>query len=230
MGVERRIEEKDYIEITERLERLDLVYRHSPARWMRDQVRTVDEASGGIRPWMDEQIVDEVVHALNTEKLLLFPKSRRRFITWTVSAFWVWDARYRSHHLNMIQSLNVEKAAFVVHERCRFIEENLAEPLIRRPFDSWKGQSGQTIRMKYKHTQSTIQGVKEGGDAVRTYTITRIFLDESEFQPHAHEAMAAAKPLMEPDKDVQIVLASSSNGPSGAIASLCREVGFTKFT
>jgi len=225
-----RVSEGNYLEITERLERLDLLYRHSPARWMKDQVFTVDEASGGIRPWMDETIVDEVVHALHTEKLLLFPKSRRRFITWTVSAFWVWDARYRSHHLNLIQTLNEEKAAYIVDERCRFIEEHLREPLLRRPFDHWKGAKGYTTRMKYKHTKSTIRGVKEGGDAVRLYTITRIFMDESEFQPHAHEAMTAAKPLMEPNKDVQIVLASSSNGPSGPIASLCREVGFTKFS
>ena len=224
-----RAGDNEYLEVAERLERLDLLYRHSPARWMKDQVRTVDEATGGIRPWMDEVIVDEVVHALRTEKLLLFPKSRRRFITWTVSGFWVWDARFNKHHLNLIQSLNEEKAAFVVDARCKFIEDNLATPMLRRPYDSWKGSEGLVKRMKYKHTESTIRGVKEGGDAVRTYTITRIFLDESEFQPHAHEAMAAAKPLMEPDKDVQIVLASSSNGPSGPIASLCREVGFTKF-
>lgn len=230
MSTPARVGQDHYLEIAERLERLELVYRHSPAKWMRDQVRTVDEATGRVRPWMDESIVDEVVHALNTEKLLLFPKSRRRFITWTVSAFWVWDARYHKHHLNLIQSLNEEKAAYVVDERCRFIEEHLAEPLLRRPFDHWKGAKGLTTRMRYRHTESTIRGVKEGGDAVRTYTITRIFMDESEFQPHAHEAMTAAKPLMEPDKDVQIVLASSSNGPSGPIASICREVGFTKFT
>jgi len=225
-----RVEEGHYLEVTERLERLDLLYRHSPAKWMRDQVRTVDEATGEVRPWMQETIVDEVVHALMTEKLLLFPKSRRRFITWTVSAFWVWDARFRSHHLNLIQSLNEEKAAYVVDERCRFIEDHLATPMMRRPYDHWKGAKGLTTRMRYKHTESTIRGVKEGGDAVRTYTITRIFMDESEFQPHAHQAMTAAKPLMEPGKDVQIVLASSSNGPSGPIASLCREVGFTKFS
>ena len=103
-------------------------------------------------------------------------------------------------------------------------------PMVRRPFQHWKGTGGLTIRMRYNHTESTIRGVKEGGDAVRLYTITRIFMDESEFQPHAHQAMTAAKPLMEPGKDVQIVLASSSNGPSGPIASLCREVGFTRFT
>lgn len=225
-----RVSQDQYVEIAERLERLDLLYRNSPARWMRDQVVTVDEASGGIRTWMDEVVIDEVVHALNTEKLLLFPKSRRRFITWTVSAFWVFDARYRPNHLNLIQSLSEEKAGFVVEERCKFIEDNLKEPMLRRPYQHWKGPKGRTLRIRYKHTTSQIQGVKEGGDAVRTYTITRIFMDESEFQPHAHEAMTAAKPLMEPGKDVQIVLASSSNGPSGPIASLCREVGFTKFS
>ncbi len=230
MSAPEEVHEQQYLEITERLERLDLVYRHSPAKWMREQVRTVDEATGQVRSWMDETIVDEVVHALNTEKLLLFPKSRRRFITWTVSAFWVWDARYHPHHLNLIQSLNEEKAAYVVDERCRFIEDHLATPIMRRPYEHWKGTKGLTTRMRYNHTESTIRGVKEGGDAVRMYTITRIFMDECEFQPHAHQAMSAAKPLMEPGKDVQIVLASSSNGPSGPIASLCREVGFTRFT
>lgn len=225
----RRVSEAEYLELAERLTRLDLIYKHNPALWLRHQARTVDEASGGIRPWMDEPVIDEVVHALRTERLLLIPKSRRRFITWTVSAFWVWDARYHDHHLNLIQSLSEEKAGFVVQDRCQFIEDNLASPMIRRPYDHWRGSSGRTIRMKYRHTQSQIQGVKEGGDAVRTYTITRLFMDESEFQPHAHEAMRAAKPLMEPDKDVQIVVVSSSDGPAGVIAELCRDVGFTRF-
>lgn len=224
------LNQDEYVELTERLSRLDMVYRHSPSAFLSEQAFTVDEAMGLVAPWWDEPIIDEMLHALMTERLLAFPKSRRRYVTWTVGGFFVWDARYHGPHFNVIQSLSEEKASFVVGQRCQYIEDNLREPLLGRRYRSWASSSGDTKKMVYDHTGSTIIGVKEGGDAVRTYTISRLFMDESEFQPHAYEALKAAKPLMEPGKKVQIILASSSDGPSGALAGICRDVGFTRFS
>jgi len=219
-----------YLRLAEQLSRLELVYRHNPQAFLYEQAMTMDEASGSARPWWREPIIGEIIHALMTERLLLFPKSRRRYVTWTVSGFFVWDARFHGPHFNVIQSLSEEKASFVVGQRCQYIEDNLRQGFLRRGYRSWSSSSGDTKKLVYDHTGSTIIGVKEGGDAVRTYTITRLFMDESEFQPHSHDALKAAKPLMEPDKLVQIILASSSDGPSGPIASYCRDVGFTRFS
>lgn len=225
------LSEQELMDAAAKIQAHDLLYKFNPAVWLKEQAITVDEASGKKRIWWDEQIVDELIHALDTEPKLLLPKSRRRFVTWTVCGYLVHDARYRKHHLNLIQTLNVEKSAFLVGKRCKAIEDNLRVPVMRRKYRHWCGSSGDAIRIEYVETQSTIRGVKEGGDAVRTYTASIIFLDESEFQPHAHDAMTAMKPLLEvtEEKNVKVVLASSSNGPSGPIAGLCREVGFVRF-
>jgi hypothetical protein len=227
----KSLTEEELMDAVAEIQALDLLYKFNPALFLKEQARTIDEASGAIRPWWDEQIIDELVHALDTEPLLLLPKSRRRFVSWTVCGYMVHDARYRPYHFNLIQTLNVEKAAFLVGKRCKVIEDNLRSQVLRRKYRHWCGSSGDAVRMEYEETQSTIRGVKEGGDAVRTYTASMIFLDESEFQPHAHDAMTAMKPLLEKTegKNVKVVLASSSNGPGGPVAGLCREVGFVKF-
>ncbi|KKK62562.1 hypothetical protein LCGC14_3003110, partial [marine sediment metagenome] len=64
-------------------------------------------------------------------------------------------------------------------------------------------------------------------DVIRTYTFSKLVMDESEFQTEGNAAFIAALPIAE--KGAKLVVLSSSNGPGGVLAGLCADVGFTRF-
>ena len=84
-------------------------------------------------------------------------------------------------------------------------------------------------RMTYPATSSYIVGMAQGADKVRSFTASALIMDECEFQSEAHAALTAAIALAEDSKSVKIILISTSNGPGGVMASLCKDVGFVKW-
>mgnify|MGYP001593748236 FL=1 len=196
--------------------------------WVCDQVQTVDEATQAVRRWpTDKPYLQEVFQALQTERLLAIPKSRRMLLSWCVAMYLSWRARYFPNQLLLVQSATETKAAYLVGERCRFVEEHLVQPQYRRAYASWRTKQGLIGKLRYQGTGSEILSVAQGADIVRSFTFSLLCMDEIEFQHEGAAALVAALPAVE--KGAQIVLVSTSNGPSGPMAQLCKEVGFARW-
>jgi hypothetical protein len=210
--------------------KLDERYRASIHDWLAEQVWTIDEASAEIARWptpAEKPQLPELIDAFEREQRLAVPKSRRMMVTWAFAAWSVWRARYQTANAIYIQSQKESKAAYVIDKRCAWIEDHLDDPELRRPYRALRTSEGLIGSMTYDETQSYIVGLPQGGDAIRMFTGTILILDEIEFQEEGREALVAALPMIE--KKAKIVLVSSSNGPRGVLADLCREIGFARF-
>ena len=206
----------------------DRAYARDPWLWFSEQVVTVDESRNVVSPWpTDKLYTRDLVQAIHDNRLIAIPKSRRMMASWTVSTYAVWAARYTPHWAGFIQSRSEEAAAFLVDKRCSFVEDRLRDSILRKPYDSLRTKAGLIGKMTYKDTDSWIQAIAQGAEKIRAYTASFVFMDECEFQEEASQALVAALPLVE--HGARLVLASSSNGPSGVLAGLCRDVGFTRF-
>ena len=217
----------------------DSRYRDDPWAWLCEQVWTVDEASGARARWPAEKgYLQELIDAMTREPMLAIPKSRRMMVTWAAAGWVTHRIRYYPHNAIFWQSQTEEKAAFVIDQRCTFIEDNLDVPALRRRRVDGKEPEGEEYRvvrtsrgligkLSYGRTKSYAWAVAEGADVFRSYTPTKLVMDESEFQDRARESLVAAIPLVE--KGAGIMLISSSNGPRGVIAEECRELGFVRF-
>lgn len=207
----------------------DREYARDCWAWLCDLVVTVDEASQQQLRWPAEKeyLCDLIEVFTSEEQLIAIPKSRRMMVTWTAAAWATWTVRYQPHHAIFIQSENEQKAAFVIDQRCAYIEDHLLEPIFRRPYKPIRTSGGIIGKMTYPETGSYIWAVPQGGSVLRTYTPSILIMDECDFQPEGHEALAAAMPLVE--KNARLILISSSNGPRGVLAMIAREAGFIRF-
>lgn len=202
-------------------------YARDPWRWVREQVWTIDEASQERLRWPDKAHLRDLFDALDAYNFIAIPKSRRMMVTWAVAAYMVHKARFVPNWAGYIQSEIEDKSAYVVQERCKWIEDHLEPEPFRRRYREIKTSNGQVGYMKYEQTGSYIKAVAQGGDVLRSFTPSFLFLDESEFQPKGHEALVAAASFIE--KNCKLVLVSSSNGPSGPIAELAKSIAYTRF-
>jgi hypothetical protein len=209
----------------------DREYAASCPLWAHEQVRTVDEATQKLRRWPDDKpYLDELFDLYESEQLIALPKSRRLLVTWSVALWMTWRCRYHPYNAAYIQSDEEAKSAYVVDRRCKFIEDNLAEDWCKRPYHPIRTKNGMVGRLTYDGTASYIHGVAEGPDKIRSYTPSIIALDECEFQEGAHAALVAIMALVEGNKNVTCILISTSNGPQGILAGICKEVGFVKWS
>lgn len=205
----------------------DARYNRDPWRWLQEQVVTRDEAEQREARWPDMQYARELLAALESEPMLAIPKSRRMMVSWLVAAWVTWRARYYPNNEIYWQSLSEEIAAEQVNNRMVFIEEHLLAPALRRGYDAIRTNKGLVGKMTYQLTQSAITAIAQGGDKIRSRTPSILVMDESEFQPEASKALTAALAVAE--KKAKLVLVSSSNGPSGILANLCRGINWTRF-
>jgi phage FluMu gp28-like protein len=171
--------------------------------------------------------LNELADIIDSEPLIAIPKSRRMMVTWLLAAWVTHRARYTPHQAIFWQSENEDKAAAAVSKRCAWIEDHLEHPDQRLPYTSIKTAKGEIGRMTYRSTGSYIWAIPQGGDALRQYTPSVWVCDEVEFQDKATEALVAAMPFAE--KGAKLILISSSNGPRGVLAEMCKEVGFVRF-
>jgi len=149
-------------------------------------------------------------------------------VSWAVAAFCTHEARYFPHVATFWQSEVEKKAAFVLDKRVAYVEDHLVNPYLRRRYTALRTTDGLIGRLTYDRTGSYLLAVAQGGAVLRTYTASRVVMDESEFMPEAHEALTAALPLIE--GNAKLVAISSSNGPGGILAGICKQIGFTRFS
>jgi len=218
-------------EIRVRREIKDREYAADCKLWAHEQVLTRDEDAEAARPWpTNKPYLDELLDIYDQEQLIALPKSRQLLVTWTVALWLTWRARYRPYNALFVMSDKEEKSAHVVDKRCKFIEDNLRETWCRREYGSIKTKDGLVGRMTYKQTESVILGVAQGEDQFRSYTPSVIFMDESDFQDGAHAALNTALPFTREGKTCKILLVTTSNGPQGVVAGICRECGFVRWS
>jgi hypothetical protein len=204
----------------------DRRYAADPWAWAVEQVFTKDEATQQVRPFKDQPYVHDIFDALEAYPMVAFPKTRRVFATWAVSTWCTHRARYQPANAIFIQSENEAKSAYTVDQRCYFIETNLRTPGLRQKVEAIRTSQSLVGRMKYPNG-SYIWAVPAGSDVGRTYTPSVWVLDEIEIQEHGQEAYDAALPFTE--KGGRLILLGTSNGPSGVLAQLCKDVGFLRF-
>lgn len=222
-------------EIRLRREIKDREYAADVKLWAHEQVRTLDEARQRVARWPDNKpYIDELLDLYEStapaDQKLAFPKSRRLMVTWSVALWATWRARYHPYNAIYIQSDKEEKSAYFVDQRCKFIEDNLVDDWSRREYKSIRTKAGMVGRLTYPETQSYISGVAQGADKIRSYTASALVMDECEFQDEAHPALTAALALIEETKSVKLILVSTSNGPGGILAGICKEAGFVKWS
>lgn len=210
---------------------LDARYSHDIHAWLEEQVWTIDEASAEVLKWptRDEKpYVHEMLDCIAEYSLPVFAKSRRMLVSWAVAAFCVHQTRYLPATAAYWQSINIEKAAYIVGKRCAWIEDHLEDTELRRAYKAHRVSSGDIGRMEYLRTGSYIVGIPQGADAVRSFTGTILVMDEVDFQPEGREALTAALSMVE--KKAKLILVTSSDGPRGVVAEICREIGFVRFS
>lgn len=213
---------------------LDRQYAGDPWRWLCDQVVTIDEATQEQRSWPDKPYLHDVIDALQSnEKKIGIPKSRRMMVSWVVAAWCVHRARYFPNNAIFWQSQNEQKAAYVVDKRCAYIEDNLVTKALRRPYQSIHTHGGLIGKMEYElqpgelGAKSYIWAVPEGDAVFRAYTPSVVVIDESDFMERGHESLAAVIPMAE--KATKLIVISTSNGPRGVLAQICKEANLVRF-
>jgi hypothetical protein len=213
-------------ELMVRLQRREEAYRSDFGFWLKDQVITIDETKRAALPWPQDKVyLDELAWALQYEPRIAIPKSRRMMISWILLAYSCWRLRFEPNHAAFWQSENFAKACFSV-KRIKTIEDQLRYAPLRKNYETRKGGDDGIARIKYSHKEgdSWMLAVAQGASVLNAYTVSFLILDECEFQPYARETMANVMPLLE--SGVQIILCSSSNGPSGVMAGWMRDIGF----
>lgn len=209
----------------------DREYADDCLLWAYEQVWTRDEDSEQKLRWPQNlEYLDELIGIYEEEQLIAIPKSRQLLVTWSIAMWLVWRARYRPYNALFIQSDKEEKSAHVVDKRCKFVEDNLNDEWCRRPYTSVKTKESLVGRMTYQRTESDIIAVAQGPDQFRSYVPTVIVVDESEFQDGAHAALTSIMPFTREGKSTKIILVSTSNGPGGVLAGICKEAGFTRWS
>lgn len=189
------------------------------------QTLTKDEADGAIKPFPRDPLIKDLFAVLAHRNKIAIPKSRRMKISWSVAAFCAHRARYNPTTAVFWQADNEDKAAFIIQERINFLEESLP-PELKRPYSTIKTTKGLIGRMSYK-TGGYVWAIPQGSSVLRTYTPTILVMDECDFQPEAHAALAAALPFVE--KNAKLILITTSNGPSGVVAQIAKSIGFESF-
>lgn len=157
--------------------------------WTFDQYELEDAKK--VKPFQDKPYLRETLEDIHREPVTFLPKSRQLFVTWLVCGYLWWDARFHPFELNFAQSKKEDDAANLVFNRewtvarISFMESMLPDWMRDRRASTSYG----IINFS---NGSKIWGIPQGGDIIRSYTPSIVFLDEAAFQPEAEASYTAA--------------------------------------
>jgi len=123
-----------------------------------------------------------VLDVLLNEPLVMIP-SPPRHVSWLVAAYFVWVARYQDHAALFWQSETEKKAAYIVDQRCTSSRRTSTARVPQE--DHHHQDEGLAGRADQLPERQLHLGGPAGGDVLRTYTATKVMMDECEFQPQA---------------------------------------------
>jgi phage FluMu gp28-like protein len=227
MKTEEQIREEMEEAALAAIELQNRAFREDFYLWCVMHVSTSDEATQRTLPFpADKAYLKDLAWILQHEPKVALPKSRRMFISWLVSLYCQWRARFHSNNAIFFQSETESKSAFIVDKRIKFVEDNL--PLVyQKGYEELKTKSGLVGRITYKETGSYVWAIAQGDSQIRSYTPSILVMDEVEFHTEGPQALAAALATVE--KSAQIILISTSNGPGHPLSNICEGAGFIKW-
>ncbi len=145
------------------------------------------------QPFPKHDYVREMVRLMAEEDRLVIPKSRQVMMSWLATTFALWWCLTHRAQLVLVQSKKEDDAgkllerAFGVYNRLPgYIKD--AHPCI---------QKSKPPELKFPSTDSSILGIPEGADQIRSNTSSMWIADESAFQPAFADAFIAAQPALE---------------------------------
>jgi len=183
-------------------------YQADPTRFVLECCNTLDEADPSAKRKLvpDKPHIRLIIQRLLIDRVtpLLFPKSRRMILSWSLTACETAQAFLNEHSGVYVQSQKFDAAAELVN-RHWFILENL--PADKFPVQShteegiswecglsvkrYKGGRGGTARLEFSNG-SYIQAVAEGKDQLRQYGASMVRQEEIAFWGRQEESYDAA--------------------------------------
>ncbi len=180
------------------------------------------ERSEGIKKFPNYSYLEEFVKAMQNERLLVVLKSRQMLITWTATAFLLWDCIFCGSSEVLVISKRETEAVELLH-RAKFIYNNLPEYM--------KVSIGYNNKnmLEFPGQKSRIISLPSSPDIGRTYSPKRIFWDEMAFTPFDEDVFQSLQPAL--DGGGNFIGVSSSNGINTIHGKLClnhKEEGFKR--
>jgi len=178
----------------------------NPYYWLTNWAFTLDvhDSTSPTKPFPDKDYIKFIVDKWMKHKILIIPKSRQMMMSWLFTALYLWDTQFHYGRLTFFQSKKADDANDLV-KRSKMIWDN--EPKFLKRYY----QKGEFHELKcnpqnqgmhvycslaFPDIQAEIRGVPEGGDVVRSQTLSGMLSDEAGFQPEMANAFTALKPTL----------------------------------
>lgn len=178
--------------------------RENPQVFFSRYLYTVERKKGKMR-FPEYQYLKNLVDVLGRERLVIVLKSRQMLISWTVTAFVVWDMIFKGNSDNLFISKRKDEAVELLR-RAKYIFDNLP--------DWMKPEIGANTKSVFelRDINSRIISLPATPDIGRTYSPSRVFADEMAFIPHDREIFVSLQPAL--DGGGAFIGVSTSNGPN----------------
>lgn len=164
----------------------------------------------------DYDYLHDLTQLLVSEQFLIILKSRQMFITWNVVAFCLWEAIMNYGVFTIFVSWRQSEVQEMI-ARAKFIYDN--NPPFLKPAIGTETKK----ELEFKTINSrliALPSVKEG--STRTYTATRVIMDEAAFIKGAEGFYSGARPSLG-DRG-KLAILSSSNGSGNLFARIWGEI------
>ena len=185
-----------------------LQWKHDPWLWMTEQVYTMDESDGTVKPFPPFQYLRLIVQLYFQNKIIIIPKTRRQLQTHTFfSGVLPHQFLFKDKSDNIFVSISEAKAKKAFRRRARHTLQNLD---MRFGFYPNLKEGAHLLSQSAINpdTGSELSSIPSGADKCRGDTITNAIYDEFAFQTHCEENLAALKPALE-GKDCRAAIISS---------------------
>lgn len=161
--------------------------------FMENYVQTLDEhdSNSPIKSLPKKEYLKELSNLFLIERLLLIEKSRQMLVTWMGMAYCLWLAMFHQGKRIFVQSKKEQDANNLI-DRIKFIYEHLPDWFKEK----YKANPFSYLKLEFGKWNSIIQGIPQGAEQLRQYTVSLVFSDEMAFQEKSEEAFIAAKPTI----------------------------------
>jgi hypothetical protein len=192
-------------------------------RWVTNFVMTRDEADqDSIKAFPNKPYLEALWKVIDQNQRVVVGKSRQLMVSWLLSAYCVWFARFHDHKLILWQTQKYEDACAMVAmagtekdagyaARMQFIVNHLPDWMR----GEWKPSEGELI---CKTSGSAILAIAGGANQVRGKTASLIVEDEFAFQPEQAGVYQAVAPLIQ--KSTKFIAVSTPNGRTNTFSDL----------
>lgn len=178
------------------------MYAEDPWQFLVDAVFTLNQVAddNAIQPYPSYlEYLQFLTQVWLSEKLLACPKSRRMFCSWNFISLYLHDTIFRSGRFNAFVSKKEDDAGDLI-SRAEFIFRTIPEWRIPRallPKLKNGRMSKQPPLMEFEDINSKLQGMPQGAEQLRQYTLSGILGDECAFWENAEQFYSASKPTLD---------------------------------